>query len=208
MHQHRSDNEAHRAQGMARQYQEEYASEEEEDSLQAGPPPGKHTLTESLQRLGDGIQGSQDPGVQAEGRGEEAHTIAEEGLRGSGQPLPYMQQIQRSFGRHELGAVQAQDYLGALWAVGLRMRGATEAHIEQALAVRTIVRTWPMRGTLHFVAPADVRWMLELLTPRVVARSAGRHRELELDDAVFGRSQELLVRALSGGRQLTRDALS
>lgn len=107
MHQYRSDNEAHRALGMARQYQEEYASEEEEDSLQAGPPPGKHTLTESLQRHGDGLQGSQDAGVQAEGRGGEAHTIAEEGLRGDGQPLPYAQKIQRSFGRHELGAVQA-----------------------------------------------------------------------------------------------------
>src|SRR4051795_9657271 len=68
-----------------------------------------------------------------------------------------------------LGAVQAQDYLGALWAVGLRTRSAIEEDIEQALVNRTIVRTWPMRGTLHFVATADVRWMLELMTPRVVA---------------------------------------
>src|SRR5262249_29365815 len=66
-----------------------------------------------------------------------------------------------------LGAVQAQDYLGALWAVGLRMRNAVEADIERALADRTIIRTWPMRGTLHFVAAADIRWMLELLAPRV-----------------------------------------
>src|SRR5499427_10893271 len=67
-----------------------------------------------------------------------------------------------------MGAVQAQDYLGALWAVGLRMRNAVEADIERALADRTIIRTWPMRGTLHFVSAADIRWMLELLTPRVV----------------------------------------
>ena len=51
-----------------------------------------------------------------------------------------------------LVAVQAQDYPGALWAVGLRMRDATETAIEQAIANRAIVRTWPMRGTLHFVA--------------------------------------------------------
>src|ERR1051325_4953824 len=73
-----------------------------------------------------------------------------------------------------LGAVQAQDYLGALWAVGLRMRRAVEADIERAVADRTIIRSWPMRGTLHFVAAADIRWMLELLTPRIVAGMARR----------------------------------
>src|SRR5262249_57865845 len=54
-----------------------------------------------------------------------------------------------------LGAVQAQDYLGSLWAVGLRMRNAVEADIERALADGTIIRTWPMRGTLHFVAGGE-----------------------------------------------------
>jgi hypothetical protein len=61
-----------------------------------------------------------------------------------------------------MGAVQAQDYLGALWALGLRMETATEETIERAIADRTVVRTWPLRGTLHFVAPADIRWMLAL----------------------------------------------
>src|SRR5947209_2569843 len=83
-----------------------------------------------------------------------------------------------------LGAVQAQDYLGALWAVGLRMRKAVETDVEQALAKKTIIRTWPMRGTLHFVAAADVRWMLELLTPRIVAGNARRlHQQMGLDEA-------------------------
>jgi hypothetical protein len=106
-----------------------------------------------------------------------------------------------------LGAVQAQDYLGSLWAIGLRTRGATEASVEQALARRTIVRTWPMRGTLHIVAAADIRWLLELLTPRVLAASAGRHRQLELDGGVFARCTDLVVAALGGGRQLQRRAL-
>ena len=60
-------------------------------------------------------------------------------------------------------AMQAQDYLGALWAVGLRMREATVAAVERAVAERRIVRTWPMRGTLHIVAAEDVRWLLALL---------------------------------------------
>src|SRR5689334_11482114 len=95
-----------------------------------------------------------------------------------------------------LGAVQAQDYLGALWAVGLRTPGATEASVEQALAERTIVRTWPMRGTIHFVAAADVRWMLDLLAPRVVRRSKSRRTQLGLDEAVISASADVIARAL------------
>ena len=102
-----------------------------------------------------------------------------------------------------MGAVQAQDYRGSLWAVGLRLPSAVESDIEEAVAARTIVRTWPMRGTLHYVPAADVRWMLGLLTPRVLARGAGRYRELELDAASFQRSAKILARALKG-RPLTR----
>src|SRR5690242_15854427 len=99
------------------------------------------------------------------------------------------------------GAVQAQDYLGALWAAGLRMQNAAEAEIERALTDRSVVRTWPMRRTLHFVAASDVRWMLALLTPRMVSGMARTmHRHFGLDEAAFGRSKDLLVRALEGGK--------
>jgi len=75
-----------------------------------------------------------------------------------------------------LGAMQAQDCLGALWAIGLRLTDATNTVVERAIAERKIIRTWPMRSTLHFVAAADVRWMLELLTPRSPAvRAVGRN---------------------------------
>ena len=106
-----------------------------------------------------------------------------------------------------LGALQAQDYLGALWALGVRGGGATERAVEDAVAERTIIRTWPMRGTLHFVPAADARWMLELLTPRVIARNAGRYRELEMDAALFDRARAVVERSLSGGKRLTRPAL-
>jgi Winged helix DNA-binding domain len=106
-----------------------------------------------------------------------------------------------------LGAMQAQDYLGALWAVGLRTPGATEQTIEQALAEKTIVRTWPMRGTIHFVAAADVRWMLELLAPRVVQRTRSRRAELGLDEQVIATSAKVIVNALQGGKQLARNAI-
>lgn len=106
-----------------------------------------------------------------------------------------------------LGAVQAQDYLGALWALGLRIEAATEQTIEQAISDRKIIRTWPMRGTLHFVAPEDVRWMLALLTPRIMAGAARRHKQLELDEAIFARSETLFTKALHGGKQLTRNEM-
>jgi hypothetical protein len=106
-----------------------------------------------------------------------------------------------------LGAVQAQDYLGGLWAIGLRTKGATEATVEDAIARRQIVRTWPMRGTLHFVAAEDVRWILPVLTPRVVAGAQSRFRQLGLDDATFTKSARVAEKALAGGTVVRRDRL-
>ncbi|MFO7538822.1 MAG: winged helix DNA-binding domain-containing protein [Chloroflexota bacterium] len=106
-----------------------------------------------------------------------------------------------------LVAIQAQDYANALWAVGLRMQAATQQTVEQAISSREIVRTWPMRGTLHFVAAADVRWLLALLTPRVVASAAGRHKQLELDEATFTRAAALFTSALQDNGQLTRQEM-
>jgi hypothetical protein len=103
-----------------------------------------------------------------------------------------------------MGAVQAQDFPGGKWAVGLRLPRATDADIERAIADREIVRTWPMRRTLHFVAAADVRWMLDLLAVRQNAGMAGRYRQLGLDDETFRRSGEVIARALSGGKSLSR----
>jgi len=105
------------------------------------------------------------------------------------------------------GAVQAQDYLGSLWALGLRLPGASEAEVERAVAERSIIRTWPLRGTLHFVAAEDVRWMLGLLGARTIARAAGRYRQLGLDEATFAKSRRVLERVLRGC-QLTRPELA
>jgi hypothetical protein len=106
-----------------------------------------------------------------------------------------------------LGAVQAQDYAGAKWALGLRMQRARDADIEAAFSDGRILRTHIMRPTWHFVAPEDIRWMLALTAPRVSAAMAPYNRRLELDATVFRRSQRAMVRALRGGRQLTRQEL-
>jgi hypothetical protein len=103
------------------------------------------------------------------------------------------------------GAMQAQDYLGSLWAIGQRMLAATEATVEAAESRRAIVRTWPMRGTLHFVAAADVRWMTQLLAPKVIARNAARlKRDVDLHPRVISRCRDVVARALEGGKRLER----
>lgn len=105
------------------------------------------------------------------------------------------------------GAIQAQDYLGALWAIGARMKNATEAEVEEAIAAKKIVRCWPMRGTLHFVAAEDARWMLELLAPRMLKRHRTRlERDFSIDRAVVRRARTVIERKLRG-RAMTRAEL-
>jgi len=106
------------------------------------------------------------------------------------------------------GAVQAQDYLGSLWAVGLRTRGATENSVERAISERQIVRTWPLRGTLHLVAAEDARWMLDLCGPRTLARNTPRlKREYGIDTRLVANSRKVLSDALRGGNCLPRPEL-
>ncbi len=107
-----------------------------------------------------------------------------------------------------LGAVQAQDYAAAKWAVGLRMQNAADDDIEQAFTKGAILRTHVMRPTWHFVSPTDIRWLLVLTAPRVKAVMVYYDRQLELDDAVFLRSHAALTKALQDGRQLTRTELA
>jgi len=107
-----------------------------------------------------------------------------------------------------LVAMQAQEYAMAKWSIGLRMAGVVkDAEIERAFNSGKILRTHVMRPTWHFVAPADIRWLLALTAPRVHAASAYMYRQLKLDAAVFKRSDAVLVRALQAGRFLTRAAL-
>lgn len=106
------------------------------------------------------------------------------------------------------GAVQAQDYAGAKWALAQRMTGAvTDAQLDAAFNAGTILRTHVLRPTWHFVTPADIRWMLELTAPRVHAVNAFMYRKLELDDALFKKGNAAIRQALQGGKHLTRTEL-
>jgi hypothetical protein len=106
-----------------------------------------------------------------------------------------------------LTAVQAQDLPGALVSVALRTAGGSRTAVEAALDAREVVRSWPMRGTLHLTAAEDLRWMLDLLGPRVLAGAATRRAALELTDDDVHQARELAIGALTGGRRLTRGEL-
>lgn len=105
------------------------------------------------------------------------------------------------------GAVQGQDFLASLWAMGLRVPASTESGIEKAVEDGGVLRTWPMRGTIHYVPAEDARWMLDLMTPRIVAGSAKRYRDLDLDEKAFEGARQEIQAILEGGKVVTRPDL-
>jgi len=108
--------------------------------------------------------------------------------------------------RH-LGAVQAQEYGQSLWAVGLRTRDATGPAVEAAIQRGSILRTWPMRGTIHLVPAEDARWMLDLLAGRRIRQMATIYRRIGLTEQVLGRAADVTAGELRGGRRLRRPDL-
>ncbi len=106
-----------------------------------------------------------------------------------------------------LGALQAQDYHQALWAIGLRLQSGIAIDIEQSIADRKIMLTWPMRGTIHFVPPGDAKWMLKLLAPRVLAQDKRRLEQLELTPEIIERCKLMIHDALHGNKRISRPNL-
>ena len=107
-----------------------------------------------------------------------------------------------------LGAMQAQDFAAAKWAVGLRSPGCSSHDIEEAFNDGAILRTHVLRPTWHFVAPADIRWMLALSAPRVHAANAYYYKQSGLDAKMFARGCAMMHRMLDDGEPMTRAELA
>ncbi len=101
------------------------------------------------------------------------------------------------------GAMQAQDMASGLWSLGARLPGRTVEDVTAALERREAIRTWPMRGTVHLVPPADAGWMLELMGERLLAAAASRRETIGISAATVERGVEILATVLKGNR-LTR----
>ena len=103
-----------------------------------------------------------------------------------------------------LGAVQAQDYAGAKWSLAARSAGITEEEIDKSFDAGEILRTHVLRPTWHFVLPDDICWMLELTEPRITAFSAKYFRDVGLDNAIFKKTNRVIVKALEKEDFLTK----
>lgn len=121
----------------------------------------------------------------------------------SASPAPGPVDVVRS-----LAALQGQDFPGALWAIGLRSPGSTRSDVVEAFNNGELVRSWPMRGTLHVTVAEDLGWILSLTAERMHKGLATRHRQLEITTSDVGRARELaLVLLDASGGKATREEL-
>ncbi len=105
------------------------------------------------------------------------------------------------------GAMQSQDLASGVWSLGVRLPGFGVAGVEAALERGEVLRTWPMRGTVHLVPSRDAAWMVELTGARVLPTLARRREQLEISDVVAEQACELWAQALAGGTRLTREQM-
>jgi hypothetical protein len=99
------------------------------------------------------------------------------------------------------GAIQAQDYAGVKWAVAQRLGDVTDEEMDRALDRGELLRTHILRPTWHLVHPADIRWMLEITSPRVRTANAYRGKKLGLEANAFTKSTAALRKRSAGGRR-------
>src|SRR4051794_16646529 len=96
--------------------------------------------------------------------------------------------------------MQAQDMASVLWSLGARLPGRTLTEVNAELERREVLRTWPMRGTVHLVPSADAHWMLELMGVRALAGAARRREVIGLTLETADRGVEILGEVLRGTR--------
>lgn len=106
-----------------------------------------------------------------------------------------------------LAAVQGQDWYASLWAIGLRA-GVSRSAVLDSLSNGEVVRSWPMRGTVHLVPAEDLRWIQKLTEKSVLAGVQRRRGILGLDERTVRRVIDATGAALSGGISLSRDDLA
>lgn len=101
-----------------------------------------------------------------------------------------------------LTALQGQDLPGVLWSIGMRTPGTIRADVVAAFNSGSLVRSWPLRGTLHVTAAEDIGWITALSADRIRSSFTARHRQLGITTADLEQVRELtqahLTRASSG----------
>ena len=106
-----------------------------------------------------------------------------------------------------MGAIQAQDFAMAKWAIGQRVPDSTLFSIEAAYNAGDIIRTHLMRPTWHFVSSDDIYWMLELTAPQIRKILKTNDKRFELTDQVYVKTNTILEKVLSNDCYMTREEL-
>ncbi|MFC8799530.1 winged helix DNA-binding domain-containing protein [Promicromonospora sp. NPDC057138] len=103
-----------------------------------------------------------------------------------------------------LGAVQSQELHSSAWSVAQRLAApATLAHVQDALADGSILRTHILRPTWHYVVPDDLAPLMTATAPRIRRAMLSAERPREFDHSLLPRRHGVIAEALAGG-PLTR----
>jgi len=108
----------------------------------------------------------------------------------------------------KMGAIQAQDFAMAKWAMGIRLSECTNQTIMEAYNRGEILRTHILRPTWHFVSPLNIRWMLSLTAGKIKSSTKSRDRDLGITEELYERANRIIRKSLEGNKCLTRDALA
>ena len=108
------------------------------------------------------------------------------------------------FGSGITGRRQERTIKNAMWSLGVRLPGTTWSDVEAELETGKVLRTWPMRGTIHLVPPEDAAWMVRILGEKPLAGAVRRREFLGLEEKDADRAVEVLADVLAGGGRLTR----
>ena len=106
-----------------------------------------------------------------------------------------------------MGAIKAQDYAMAKWAIGVRTMNSTQTDSDKAIDKGEIIRTHLLRPTWHFVSSADIYWMLELTAPQIRVLMRSRDKQLGLSESIYKKSNSIIRKAFTEGKNFTRDEL-
>ncbi|QDB79781.1 winged helix DNA-binding domain-containing protein [Georgenia sp. 311] len=94
-------------------------------------------------------------------------------------------------------AVQAENRGQSGWSVASRTSGRTAGELDELLAEGAVVRTHVLRPTWHYVAAADVDWLLRLTAPRNRPVFERQLADLGLTSAVLDRAGVVVLEHLA-----------
>ena len=104
-------------------------------------------------------------------------------------------------------AVQGQQVSSASHAIVSRTARAGRADVDAAFETGLLVRSWPMRGTIHITTAADHHWLRVALMHRMDAWARRTEKWLGLDDALLERAGGLALAAIAAEGPLRRARL-